>query len=343
MGYATDARESEDFRRVRALPGWPAVEELIEARGRDGAPAKPLPPPERAVTAPAVVKPASPAAAAPKKPAVRDEEALILGAAPLDPIAIAYDGASRRFVVGDRRANRLIVADEVFNRVSDLIGVSSAGLGLLDGFEIDSRRGDLWVSSSPEPGVSSVHKLQLVSGRVLSTIRLPDEMRPVTISDMSITDAGALLLVDAAGSRLLTIKAGSHNVGPLVRLSVRAPASLAPSGNVVYVAHEDGLSALDLKSGRVREITAPNGITLAGFRRLRFHRGSLVAIQADPGAETDRLVRVRLARGGARVAAVEPLDDGWASDGSALTIAREAAYYVARTGTGPIIRRVPLR
>ena len=45
----------------------------------------------------------------------------------VEPIALAYDRASRRFVVGDRLANKLVVADEVFKRVNDLIGAASAG------------------------------------------------------------------------------------------------------------------------------------------------------------------------------------------------------------------------
>ena len=38
--------------------------------------------------------------------------------------------------------------------------------------------------------------------------------------------------------------------------------------------------------------------------------------------------------------AVEPLDNHLPANGSALTISRDAAYYVARTEAGPAIRRV---
>ena len=43
------------------------------------------------------------------------------------------------------------------------------------------------------------------------------------------------------------------------------------------------------------------------------------------------------------VTEIEPLDRGAASAGTALTISRDAAYYVATTKDGPAIRRVRLR
>ena len=96
------------------------------------------------------------------------EDRLHLAAGALEPVGLAYDSASRRFVVGDGHDNKLIVADEVFNHVNDLIGATSAGFGRLSAVEIDTRRGDLWVTSSEANGLASIHKLQLVSGRVLA-------------------------------------------------------------------------------------------------------------------------------------------------------------------------------
>ncbi|MGH9373902.1 MAG: hypothetical protein ACRD15_20500 [Vicinamibacterales bacterium] len=356
MGIATDAAQSDDYRRVRALPGWPAVEALITGAAAKAAvepappvatpaksppppkpepPAKPAPAPDKATSA--VEAPAAPT------PTAGGEEALPLGDVTLNPVDLAYDAASRRFVVGDSRANKLIVADEVFEHVNDLIGAASAGFGTLTGLAIDSRRGDLWVTSNADGGAPSLHKLQLVSGRVLSTIQVPEEMRPAAFGDIAITDSGALLLVDSTGSRLLTVRPAGDRFDRSVALDLQAPSTIAPSGRVTYVAHQDGVAIADMKTGRVTEIRAAKGVTLKGMRRIRFSRGSLVAIQADPEDGTDRLVRIRLARGGTRATAVEPLDNELASAGSALTISRDAAYYVATTDHGLTIRRVPLR
>jgi hypothetical protein len=361
MGVPTDARDSEDFRRVRAMPGWADLDALIAVAGTKSPPPSPTSPARAPSSTSAGKSPASPVSsgeAAPAAPTTRaagptasataspsaaagGEEALALNESTPDPVGLAYDSASRRFVVGDRRANKLVVADEVFRRVNDLIGAASAGFGTLTAIDIDSHRGDLWVASTTADGAASIHKLQLVSGRVLSAILLPEGMRPALLSDMMVTDAGALLLVDSTGSRLLTVKGGEFE--PPVGLHVSSPVSMAPAiGGVTYIAHATGLARADARSGKSTDVQASSGVTLIGLQRIRWNRGELIAIQTVADG-SNQLVRIRLSGGGARATAVEPLDTHGAADGSALTISRDAAYYVARTNAGPVIRRVQLR
>jgi hypothetical protein len=362
MGVATDARESDDFRRVRALPGWSAVEALIAAAAetrpavlaaeavaeppprevpRPTRPAEESSRPARSRT-PDIVETPPPAAAAASSPAAdAGEDALGLLASPLDPVGLAYDGASRRFVIGDRVANKLIVADEVFKRVNDLIGAASAGFGALTGVEIDGRRGDLWVTSTADGG-ASVHKLQLVSGRVLSALQVPDELRPAAFDDLSVAESGAVLMIDSAGSRLFSVKPASHGFERPIALRVASPASIAPAGSVVYVAYRDGLVVADRASGRTADVRAAAGVVVTGLRRIRWTRGALVGIQTDSrGAAA--LVRIRLNGAGTVATAVEALDNHREAEGSALTVSRDAVYYVARMPSGPTIRRVALR
>jgi hypothetical protein len=333
MGVATDARDNDDFRRVRALPGWPEVEALIAGAGTKA----------RIASKPALsaAEADRPALAARSAGSATPEDTLRLEESALNPVGLAYDSASRRFVVGDRHLNKLIVADEVFKRVNDLIGARSAGFGTLTAVEIDPRRGDLWVTSSAGDGGASIHKLQLVSGRVLSTVELPAKMRPATFDDISIAESGSLLLLDSAGGRLLTLQPGAREFDRAIDLRIASPTSVAPAGASVYVAHPQGLAVTDPGSGRTTEVRAIKGLSLKGLRRIRENHGRLVAIQTDASG-SDRVVRIRFGRGGT-VSAIERLDDHVAVDGSALTISRDAAYYVARTDTGPVIRRVPLR
>lgn len=386
LGVKTDAAESDDFLRVRALPGWaefaafiaaaettavpPAAEappvltppvaagetaikppEAAAARARPNRPApaasrrpapvespSPVPPPVPVAEAPA----AAPDGAAPVAPAAAGgEEAVSLNGGLVDPVGLAYDSASRRFVVGDRRANKLVVADEVFRRVNDLIGAASGGFGTLTAIEIDGRRGDLWAASTNADGAASVHKLQLVSGRVLATVPLPDTAGPARLTDMLMADAGSLLILESEGARLWTLRTGTQGFSSPVPIDVPAPTSIAPAGAATYVAHQQGLARFEGKPGRPVEVKAAPGVVLTGLRRIRWTRGGLIALQTDAGG-SDRLVRIRLAGRGQRATAVEPLDALLAAEGPALTISRDAAYYVARTDAGPVIRRVPL-
>jgi hypothetical protein len=361
MGVATDAKTNEDFRRVRDLPGWPDLEALIDGAASAATARVPGAPPEpgaaatRAAAAavapePAAAKPGKAPPAAPgATPSVTDgpgvigvgEDALRLTSPSIEPVGLAYDSASRRFVLGDGHDNKLIVADEVFSHVNDLIGATSAGFGKLSAVEIDARRGDLWVTSSEADGAASVHKLQLVSGRVLARLDLPDSLKPAAISDFAVLDSGALLLLDAAGGRLVRVRGIAGPFERTVPLQVSGASSLAPAETQVYVAHARGLSVVELSSGRVTGIEPPAGTSLEGLRRIRWNKGTLLALQEQGGST--RVVRINLSRRGRGVASVEALDRGAASAGTALTISRDAAYYVAITKEGPAIRRVRLR
>jgi hypothetical protein len=373
MKVVPDDVEGDDFRRVRALAGWPDVEAAIAALKASGAAETVAAPrPESAVSStrvdtaaagkgtppkpdrPVRSAPAAEAAAAvaPPAPAATPgrrataprggEDALRLPASPLEPIGLAYDSVSQRFVVGDRHANKLIVADEIFKRVNDLIGAGSGGFGTLTALEIDRHRGDLWVTSSGESGGASVHKLQLVSGRVLTEIVVPDDWRPAAFGDLAITAAGTVVLLDSTGSRLVTLAPSARQLSRPRALRVASPVSLAISNGSAFIAHEEGLTAVDLESGKASGVRAGKGVSLSGLRRVRWYRGSLVALQDVHDAV--RLIRLRLGRANSVVTAIDPLDDDREADaGSALTIVGDAAYYLTRTDAGPVIRRVPLR
>jgi len=348
LGVRTDARENADFERVRRLPGWAELETLLDsssgppltapsAAAPAGAPraTPPVDPKPKAAPPPAV----SPTDAVPGRPAT--ESAMRLGETAMNPVGLAYDSASRRFVLGDGDGNKLMVADEVFNHVNDLISAASGGFGRLSAVEIDTRRGDLWVTSSDGNGASSIHKLQLVSGRVLSQIALPSELEPIVVSDFAISDDGTLVLVDSQGARLLRVRSTGDRFDRPIALHVPTPSSIAPANGVTYVAHADGLSVVDTASGRVTSIQAAKGVSLTTLRRIRWARGGLIGIQED--GTGSRLVRIRLNSNRHRATAVEPLDGEVQSAGTALTISRDAAYYVANTPEGAAIRRVEIR
>ena len=351
MGVRTDAKDNADFERVRRLPAWPELEALLDSSSDTG-PA--LSGPGAGAAAPAgSTSPPPPTSRTNAKPATAPsytdapggrrgtENAMRLAATAMNPVGLAYDSASRRFVLGDGDGNKLMVADEVFNHVNDLIGAASAGFGRLSAVEIDTRRGDLWVTSSDGNGASSIHKLQLVSGRVLSQIALPAELEPIVVSDFAVADDGTLVLVDSRGARLLHVKSTGDRLDRPLALHLSTPSSIAPANGVTYVAHADGLSVIDTASGRVTSIQPAKGVSLTTLRRIRWARGGLIGIQED--ATGSRLVRIRLNSNRHRATAVEPLDGEVQSAGTALTISRDAAYYVANTAEGATIRRVEIR
>jgi hypothetical protein len=91
----------------------------------------------------------------------------------LTPTAIAHDAVSQRFLIADRKARRIAVVDGNNGHVATLVGAQGA-LGDIGGMAIDSRQGDLWVASATDDG-ATLHKLQLISGRVISSVPLKIE------------------------------------------------------------------------------------------------------------------------------------------------------------------------
>ncbi len=199
MGIATDAATSNDFERVRALPGWAELEAKISGASPSpaavtSAPSKPAtsakPEAAPATTPPAstnetavapTAKPERRASPEPKGRAAPKPGGPLLFAAPsLSAVGLGYDAVSGRFIVGDGKEQRLLVVGERSGRLANLAGID-AGFDEVSAFEIDSVEGDLWVvSSSAETKAATVHKLQLISGRVLASIPLATAERPRT-------------------------------------------------------------------------------------------------------------------------------------------------------------------
>jgi hypothetical protein len=289
-------------------------------------------------------------------------EALRFTTLAFTPAGLAYDRVSNRFIVGDSDARKLTVVDEGSQRVANLAGAQSAGFGSIAALEIDVREGDLWVVSSPPAGsappaagapsaAAILHKLQLISGRVLYAVALDPEFGEARFTDIAVTAGSSALVLDAAGRRVFVAQPGSRRLALALQLDVAEPSSLAPeSESLVYIAHREGLIRADLAARRARPVTASAEVTIGGLTRVRWHRGTLVGVQAS-GDGTHRIVRLKLDRSGRRVTALEVLDRSLQMrDPTAAALSGDRFFYLAApnaaepgTQAETIIRRVTVR
>ena len=314
------------------------------AAAAGSAPTPSLSPSERAPgTSPAVNPPAlesssSRGAVASGLPALRFSTARFTAA------GLAYDAVSRRFVVGDRHGRKLSVVDEFSRHVANLAGARTSGFGEIAALEIDARRGDLWVVSS-EGQTTSLHKLQLISGRLLAAYPIAERLAPVRFADVAVADGGTVLALDTAGHRLFQLQPRATAVEPGLTLPDASPVSIAPAeAGVVYVATADGILRVDLASRAVAEIKTTDGVDVGGLTRIRWHRGVLAGIQTTaPGAY--RAVRIALDRTGRRATALAVLDPGVAiSSPTAASVIGGVLYYLADDDeSGMAVRRVSLQ
>ncbi len=367
LGVTTDAATNEDFRRVRALPGW------ADFAGRAGLAAAPTPPSD---PAPGSVRPApdstprsaaraevpanagNPSSAA--NPGVGGAaDALRFTTLSFTPAGLAYDRVSNRFIVGDYDARKLTVVDEASHRVANLAGAQSAGFGSIAALEIDAREGDLWVVSSPMADATPpagddaqpaaiLHKLQLISGRVLYAVPLEPEFGQARFTDIAMTPSSSALVLDSAGRRVFVAPPRSRRLALALQLEVSDPSSLAPeSDRVVYIAHRDGVLRADLGARRTRPLSGAANVNLAGFTRVRWHRRTLIGVQAAEDG-THRIVRMKLNTSGLRVTGVEVLDQSLRMrDPTAAALSGDSFFYLSAALAGEpgmqaetIIRRV---
>ncbi len=385
MGRKTDAATNDDFRRVRALPGWAEMEGTTAAATAAGAAPATSPPTVKETAAASSrdvdtrkpredTKPSPPAApAANSAPSAADSavaakpadartaasplavESLRFTATASTPAGLAYDAVSRRFIVADRDARKLTVVDEFSQHVANLASAQSAGFGNIAALEIDTRQGNLWVVSTdtastndppPQPAGQSLHttlhKLQLISGRVLQSFVLPDRLGAATFADVAVTPDSTVLALDDSGQRIIRLRARSTELEVAATLKDR-PLTIAPASDArAYVATADGIVVVDLGSRAMTKLKAASGVNLARVSRLRWHKGSLVGIQQNDGAY--QAVRFTLDPSGSRATRQQILDASLPTiEPTAAAVAGGVLYYLA-TGNGSemVIRKITL-
>lgn len=341
MGAPNDAATHEEFRRVRALPAWSEFDVVLASPADSGS--------GRALRA----EPRVEAKAGPGVEAMRAEsrapagpvpaESVRFTTTPFTPAGLAYDAVSRRFIVGDRRARKLSVVDEFSRHVANLASAQSTGFGEIAALEIDPRLGNLWVVSAGDPQ-TTLHKLQLVSGRALERYVPAARFGGARFADVATTPGSTVFVLDSAGHRLFRLPANTQELELAATLPDLHATSVAPAANaVVYVAHERGILLVDLASRAATPLTSAAGVELAGVARVRWHKGSLIAVQ-HTGVGTYRAIRVALDRTGRKATGLEVLDRELATtDPTAAAIAGGVLYYLASgDGSELIVRKVTL-
>ena len=359
MGVAVDAT-TDDFRRVRALKGWPDLEAKIAGRAAPVA-ATPVTPATPAVDKTATSASSArvaPPAAAPKTPDAApnppdtspdsspdsSEEALTFELPPFDAVGLAYDAVSRRFIVGDRAAGRLMVIDEMSHHVTNLVSAASAGFdATITAFEIDARRGDLWVASASADGRQrALHKLQLVSGRVLEEIRQPVSEDPAALTDLAIAGDGTVLALEGTTGRIVRLRPKGRAFEDVCRLDVVPARSLTLADDrVAYVSSDDGLAHVDLTTCASTPVHAGRTIDLSRLDRVRWQNGALVLMQRVADGRM-RMATARLDAAGKRIARLQVLAMAEAADPRTSTIAGSDVYYLV-AASRPSIRRARVK
>ncbi|HET9454125.1 MAG TPA: hypothetical protein VFO66_07580 [Gemmatimonadaceae bacterium] len=250
----------------------------------------------------------------------------------LIPENVAWDPVTGGFFIGDLLGRRVLHRD-AGGRVREFAGPSVVR-GAVVGMKPDSARQLLWVavwsdSARMTPAEhrvvprSTLLALDLVTAAVRHRYVPADSLRTHLFNDLVLTRDGEVLLTDSEAARVYRLASLDDSLRVLVqpesdRFSYPNGIALDSAERTVYVAHGEGVSAIDRETGRMRLLQPPAGSPLTGFDGL-YRSGELfVAIRnGEPGR--DAVVAFRVTPDG-HVVAVSELER------------RHPAYHIPTTG-----------
>ncbi len=185
-----------------------------------------------------------------------------------------------------------------------------------------------------DEGRSSLVTYRLDDGAQLARLEPPGE-GPHLLGDMTVTPEGRVLVSDALGGTIFSLRPGARALDPLVPLhtfaSPQTPALSADGKSVLVPDWTLGLFAVPLAGGAPLPVAAPGDLVTAGIDGLVAVPDGLLAVQN--GIVTPRLVRLWLAPDGRRITRWAVLARGPAlADPTHVVLARRGALAVAASG-----------
>jgi hypothetical protein len=228
----------------------------------------------------------------------------------LIPEGMAYDARRRRLFVSSVRTRMIFVIDAkggVRPFAEDLpFGVF--------GMAVDAKRGVLWVTTTAlaqtegfradQKGSAALLRVDLDSGRVLATLRASDDAAH-HFGDVTVAPDGEVYVSDSSAPVIHRVNGDA--LEPFVRGAFLSLQGLAAMGPLLYVAdYAKGIFVIDRRTGDVRAVPVPQNASTLGVDGLYVvDRRTLVATQN--GTQPNRIILMRLARGGLAISSVETL------------------------------------
>ena len=332
-----EVEKLNDFSRVRDLTGWPNL--LERMHGMAAATARPSPAPMTASAAPPSRR--SNGAAETSRPAAPLAGSIPLPPAVGAPVALAYDRVSSRLIVADSSTGTLKVVSEATGNEVDLVSRGWGGGYHSNAVVIDSKRGDLWVAGTRigDRSESVVHRLQLISGRLLYSVPLSADAGDSRFAAIALASSSVFVL-DAEGGRILELGAGAKTLRLRAAVPQRDLTGLTLANDTVaYVAHGGGILRIDLATKKSESVNGSPGLALDGIEWIGYFENSLLALQRRPDGVMAAM-RFRLDRRGRTVTAVDTF--GVAAAGGAAVLG-DTFFFFAALPEGTVVARVNLR
>jgi sugar lactone lactonase YvrE len=283
-------------------------------------------------------------AAANQAPVAPPEEFLVIENAEIRPEGITWDADSSRLFIGSLNGEIWAVGED--RRLSRFAGPDS-GLREVLGMKVDRARRLLWAvtgvfpdffSAPDEPkkdaGQTGVVAFDLESGKRLRQCQLDE--RPVLhgFNDLALAANGDVYVSDTTANAIWRLPRGECRLEKLLedpRMGAPNGIALSADGSLLYVAHIEGLSAVDLRTGRRTQLPVPANATVNSMDGLVRDGDDLIGIQPTPYLA--RVVRIRLSGNGLAVREAVTISSRPPPGVSQTTGTVAGAHYYSVAGT----------
>jgi len=228
----------------------------------------------------------------------------------LIPEGIAFDPAHGRFYVGSIAQRKIVGVDRDGKALAELSRPGDGLDGVL-GLAVDPRTRSLYAVSTnvfDEPPEAErrnvVFRYDLATGALVERLPVPSARQ---LNDVAVGPDGALYATDSAAGALFRRRPGEAGFSAWLAAGGLPGANGVAVGldGTVYVALSTGIARIDRDSAAVERMAQPDSAVTGGIDGLYWHEGDLIGVQnvSNPG----RVIRVRLADGGRRIAGVAVL------------------------------------
>lgn len=296
------------------------------------------------------------------KPIPRAELFVEIADPTLAPEGITYDHAAKRFFVGSLRGEIWQIGPD---RKPALFVKNGSGLREVLGLKVDPTRNLLWAANGvfpdqppppqpkPDEGIAAVNAFSLADGSLQNWVRL--DQRPVRhgFNDLAVARNGDVYITDTEAQTVYRLKWNAPEIEHFLGaddLTFVNGLVLSPDEKTLYVAHVEGISAIDLATRARKRLTIGPDMAVGSIDGLAEKDGALIAIQNS--ANLARVVRLQLSPDRSRVTKLEILAARAALDLGATTgvVVGDAFYVVASAppapgaapSPNPRILRIPL-
>jgi sugar lactone lactonase YvrE len=275
------------------------------------------------------------------------DTAFVLSRAGIIPENIVYDAPRDRFLGGDLERDGMIEVhrDGSIQPFAEAARIDGRVLGL----KIDVMRNLLWGvaftrlpapagDTTEGPAHSIVFALNLPGGRMVRRVPSPQDGASHLFNDLVVGRDGTVYFTDSEGGAVWALPPKASELrllhhAPPERFAYPNGIAFLPGQRGLLVAHWQGLTTIDLPSGRVAQVRAPNDSAVSRIDGLYAACSGHIGIQNM--ANPSKVIAFRVEAGSAsQVHEMERGRDDFRGPTTGVIVA-DTLFYVANAQIGP--------